>query len=269
MDMIGVISAVLSVLGAIVAGVMTTWSAQRSRKLEAAIEAQRRQESKAEQTEEIISRYREPLLLAAHSLQSRLHNAIGGTYLRRFLHCGDEEQERYARDFSVYCLGEYLCWVEIIRRELRFLDLGDEDRNRDLHRRMEMVSEVLASQKIEPAQFRLFRGQQRAVGELLMVTNSHGRADCMTYPDFCARLDSDKVFREQWFQRLRNDVDVIDALDWDGNVRLVQAQHALIDLIDFLDPHQVRLATRNRAKVQRKLPVDAAPAELAESLTGQ
>jgi hypothetical protein len=248
MDIVGVIAAALSVVGAIVAGIMTTWSAQRSRKLEHALELQRRTESKAEQTEEILSRYREPLLLAAHSLQGRLYNAIATDYLTQYLHCGDEEQERYARDFTVYVLGEYLCWVEIIRRELRMLDLGDEQRNRDFQSALEAIHRAISTQSVPQAHLRLFRGQQRALGELMMVVVDQGRADCMTYPAFCARLDNDAEFA-WWFHRLRSDIDAVAAHDRVGNARLANIQRALIDLIDFLDPDRVRLATPHRERV--------------------
>lgn len=241
MDFLTIASAVLSVLGAIVAGVMTTWSAQRSRKLEHALEAERRRESKAEQTEEVISRYREPLLLAAQSLQGRLYNGVVGGYLEKYLHCGDLDEERYARDFTVYVYAEYLCWVEIIRRELRFLDLGNEQRNRMFNDHLQAVGNTFSSQRIPHGHFRLFRGQQRAIGELMMVVNGNGRADCMTYPAFCAQLDKDEEF-ERWFNRLRADVDAIAAHDVMGNTRLVHAQRALIDVIDFLDPDQVRIS---------------------------
>jgi hypothetical protein len=57
--------------------------------------------------------------------------------------------------------------------------------------------------------FRLFRRQQRAIGELMMVPTgeAHGpRHECMAYTAFCAKLDGDEVFAG-WFARLRADVD--------------------------------------------------------------
>ncbi|MEV4413811.1 hypothetical protein [Catellatospora sp. NPDC049609] len=246
MDLVTVISAALSVLGAIVAGVMTTWSARKSSMLEHALAEQRHRESKAEQAQEVISRYREPLLLAAYNLQTRLHNAVGGDYLPNYLHHEDEDERRYARDYTVYILAEYLCWVEIIRRELRFLDLGDEESNRTFNRHLVEVGQKFSTQQY-PSHFRLFKGQQRAVGELLMVTGANGRTDSMTYPAFCSRLDNDPEFA-RWFTRLRKDVDDIVASDLPGNARLLRAQHALIDLIDFLDPTRTRIP-ENRAKL--------------------
>jgi hypothetical protein len=241
---LAVSSAVLSILAALVSGLM----AQRSSRLEHRLQLERHRQSKAEQTEEIISRYREPLLLAANSLQSRFHNGVGGDYLHRFLHCGDPEEERYARDFTVYALAEYLCWVEIIRRDLRFLDLGSEGQTRDFNRHLEGVSRIFLDihEHLQP-QFRLFRGQQRAIGELMMVHNPGGGTDCLSYPAFISKLDKDKEFAK-WFERLLKDVDTFVTQDWNGNLRQVHIQWALVDLIDFLDPHRIRL-TQNREKL--------------------
>jgi len=255
-SLVAIASAALSILAAVVSGFM----AQRSSRLEHRLQVERHRESKAEQTEEIISRYREPLLLAANSLQSRFHNAVGGDYLHRFLHCGDPDEERYARDFTVYAVAEYLCWVEIIRRELRFLDLGSEDRTQVFNRHLEGVSSIFLDihQHLQP-QFRLFRGQQRAIGELMMVHTPGGNTDCMTFPAFVSKLDNDPEFA-LWFKRLRHDVDAFLTQDWNGNIRQVHVQWALIDLIDFLDPDRIRL-TQSRAKL-----VETAQANLISAI---
>ncbi|MDI1462168.1 hypothetical protein QEZ54_14455 [Catellatospora sp. KI3] len=251
MDTLSLVSAILSVLGAVVAGVMTTWSAKRATVFEHRLAEQRHLETKAEQAQEVLSRYREPLLLAAFSLQSRLHNAFGGDYFLHFLDHDDDSERRYARDYTVYVLAEYLCWVEIIRREMRFLDLGDDESNRAFTRHLGAVSTQLSTLKYPLPHFRLFRGQQRALGELCMVNGANGRSDSITYPAFCSRLDTEPEFRH-WFARLREDVDEIVKLrrvgSPDGNIRLLRIQHALIDLIDFLDPARTRIPD-DRAKL--------------------
>lgn len=229
-SLVAIASAGLSVVAAISSGVM----AQRARKLEHHLEQERSRESKAERTEELLSRYREPLLLAAQSLQQRLHNGIGGGYLENFLFCGDAEEERYARRFTVYTLAEYFGWVEIIRRDLRFLDLGDESRTQTFNAHLQNIGGIFGSSVSEFSQFRVFRGRQKAIGQLMIVNGAAG-SDVMTYPEFDLRLENDPEFR-RWFEQLLNDVDSFLRFDWTGNFRQVQAQWALIDLIDFLDP---------------------------------
>jgi hypothetical protein len=101
--------------------------------------------------------------------------------------------------------------------------------------------------------FRLFRGQQRALGELMMVP-IHGTShyDCLTYPEFSRRLDEDARFHG-WFERLLRDVDGIADPEI-SNEWLVRTQWALIDLIDFLDPARVRLGADYREKYQWTAP---------------
>jgi hypothetical protein len=258
-NLIGILSAIVSVVGAIVAGVMTSWSSRKARLFEAKLERERHEETKAEQAAKVLSRYREPLLLAAHSLQSRLFNAVRDEYLPIYLHCGDKEQEDYARQFTVYTLAEYLCWVEIIRRELRFLDLGAEQENREFMKRLLAVTNTLSDQKrYEFAHYRLFRGQQQALGALMMHPNGDGHHECMTYPEFVHRMEDEPRFA-RWFERLLREVDDIADQSEAGNARIIDTQRALIDLIDFLDPDKTRLGVDHREKYQEATPSPASP----------
>ncbi len=246
------VSAAVSLAGAVVAGLMTTWSAQRTRRYEKLIEAQEKAQSKAEQAEAVLSRYREPLLAAAHNLQARLYNIVDMSFLAAYLHCGDYDVERYARDYTVYVLAEYLCWAEIIRRDLRFLDLGNEERNRDLVQLLEASQRAISSERF-PRPFRLFRGEQRAIGELMMIPTGDTvstQYESMGYVKFCAELDNDATFAK-WFHRLRNDVDQIAVASRAEASRLISLQNRLIDLIQFLDPQQQRLPAKYRSRLEQ------------------
>jgi hypothetical protein len=111
-----VVVAVLSLPTAVLAAAMSTWSARHVRRYETRMESEQKAQTKAEQAEAILSRYREPLLGAAHNLQSRLYNAVQNGFLARYLGGKDPERARCARDHTAYVLAEYLCWAEIIRR---------------------------------------------------------------------------------------------------------------------------------------------------------
>lgn len=249
--LVAVVSAVVALVGAVVAGLMTTWSAKRTRRYENLLEAQQKTLSKAEQAEAVLGRYREPPLAAAHNLQSRLYNIVDQSYLAVYLHCGDPDQERYARDYTVYVLAEYLCWAEIIRRDLRFLDLGSEEGNRELVRKLDATHRAIGSEKSSRA-FRLFRGEQRAIGELMMVpTGDPGSAryESLGYVQFCTRLDEDPAFA-RWFHRLRDDdIDQVARSKRSERSRLVVSQNTLIDLIEFLDPDHLRLPANRRDRL--------------------
>jgi hypothetical protein len=247
---VAVISAAVALAGAVVAGLMTTWSAQRTKRYEKLIAAQERAQSKAEQAEAILSRYREPLLAAAHNFQARLYNIVNMSFLAAYLHCGDQDVERYARDYTVYVLAEYLCWAEIIRRDLRFLDLGNEERNRELIHFLEESQRVISSENF-PRPLRLFRGQQRAIGELMMIPaadTASAQYESLGYVRFCAELDNNTAFA-QWFHQLRSDIDRVAAATRTEASRLIILQNKLVDLIQFLDPQQQRLPSKYRSRL--------------------
>jgi hypothetical protein len=248
------VSAVLSVFS----GALSARTSRRARQFEYEIERRRKQEDAAETAERILRLYRDPLLDAAHTLQGRFYNIMAQNYLGRFLHHPDPDERRYARDYTVYAIAEYLCWVEILRRELRFLDLGDVKRNRDLNERLTSIQYAFQRHDIPP-QFMVFRGRQRAIAELMMVpsTGSEGpRTECLGYATFSRRLEAEPEFAA-WFTRLQGDVETVAESTAESNVRLTYVQRELIDLIDFLDPDRVRLPAAFRAR----LPEPRTPAE--------
>ena len=245
---VGLVSAAVSVLGAVATGLMTTWLGRDARRHEHELEALKRARDKAEQAEEILSRYREPLLLAAQNLHSRLFRIVNSNALAS-LHCGDADNERYVRDHTVYVIAEYLCWTEIIRRDQSFLDLGVEERNRKLVRHLEKVQRAIADQAM-PRPMHLYRGEQRAIGEIMMTATGtmEPRFESLGYAEFCARLDADPKFT-RWFERLRSGLDEIANTSKPEQTQLIRAQHTLVDLIEFLDPERLRLPTRRRDKI--------------------
>jgi hypothetical protein len=244
--LIGVGSAALSLVGAVTAGVMANRSARQAHELE----RQKHRETQRELAERILQQYRDPLLDAAHTLQGRLFNIMEKAYLQGYLNHPDPEERRYARDYTVFAIAEYLCWVEILRRELRFHDLGDIEQNRKLMERLTSIQ--YAFQRDDLArQFQVFRGRQRAIAELMMVPSNAPegpRTDCLGYAAFCRRLEGDPDFAG-WFAQLQNDVPLVAESSAAENVRLTYLQRELIDLIDFLDPKTVRLPAQFRARL--------------------
>lgn len=241
---IAVSSAVLSILS----GLVSARASRRAREFEFELERQRKVEDATAIAERILHQYRDPLLDAAQTLQSRAANIVVNDYLGRYLSCGIPDEERYARDYTVFAFAEYMCWVEIVRRELRFLDVGDVDRNRQLLAYLNQTQVTLQSDRIK-APFQVFRGRQRAIAELMMVPTAAAegpRTDCIGYAEFCRRLDNDARFAS-WFAGLRSDVDTVAASK--DHQRLIRLQNDLVDLIDHLDPKSVRISADYRRRV--------------------
>lgn len=232
--------------------VLSARAARQTAQLNHELEMAKSRATKEELVEELMSRYREPLLRAAYDLQSRIYNIIRQEFLVRYGGQGREHEQAYAVDNTLFLFAEYFGWVEILRRDVQFLDLGDVERNRLLVERLEAIGDTFASdRKVLAPSFRIFRGDQRALGELMIPSSSDSngggggggggdrggeRRHCIGYARFRDRLHHDPAFAA-WFQPLAADVSALALAkdDAGGHERLTRLQHDLIDLISFLD----------------------------------
>jgi hypothetical protein len=255
-----VVAAVSAVIS-LVAGVVSARANHRAKEFEYHLEQRRRADDEAAVAQRVLRQYRDPLLDAANTLQSRIYNIVAQNYLGSYLHCGDPDEERYAREYTVFALAEYLTWVEILRRELRFLDLGDERHNRELMERITRAQVTIQSDRIS-GPFQVFRGRQRAIAEVMMVptgATEGPRSECVGYATFTDRLEEDEDFRV-WFDRPLREVDLLTARGHDQ--RLVQLQNDLVDLIDHLDPNGLRVPLDYRRRLSQPT-ADGIPAQAA------
>jgi 3-methyladenine DNA glycosylase AlkD len=195
-----------------------------------------------------LSRYRDPLLKAAFDLQSRLWNIARKGFLS--IYYRRAETKEYAVKNTLYVIGEYLGWVEMMRQEGQYLDLGDVSTNRRLEEVLRKVSHAFATDSIVDPVFRLFRGEQRAIGEIMVFPQSGepGQSQrCIGYAEFVAKLDDPGFAR--WFTRLEGSIDLLVEEHGKHNERLIELQHALIDLVDLIDPEHVHISEKKRGKL--------------------
>lgn len=203
---------------------------------------QRAANDRQAQTAELVRAYRNPLLRAAYDLQSRIWNIHRG-----FRGRGDEQDYFVAN--TLYVIAEFFGWLEIVRREAQFLDLADERETAALKDALDRIQGTFASTSRRRADsLYVYRGQQRAIGELMIVElaeprPSGARSTCLGYAAFVERMESPPF--ATWLARPRERISDLTGPDL---ARLVEVQHALIDLIDRLDPDRVRFA-ENREKV--------------------
>lgn len=247
--MVSLITAAVALLSV----VLSTRAARATARLQHELEMRRSRESKEELVATLMARYREPLVRAAFDLQSRIYNIVAQAFLVDFYLRGSAVEQEYAVRNTLFVFADYLGWVEILRRDVQFLDLGDVERNRKLADRLDAVSEVLGnSRTIKDPAFRLFRGQQRALGEVMIeamgANDSAPRGRCMGYAGFVARLEADPAFA-RWFAQLAADIQSSPQDPKAHCERLVPLQHALIDLIDFLDDPPVRFSSAQRTRL--------------------
>ncbi|HEY8718863.1 hypothetical protein [Pengzhenrongella sp.] len=232
-----VATATLSTVGAFV----SVWYGTRAARVE-----------RRNSAEELAIRFREPLLQAVFNLETRVYNIVKLDFFGRFLAPESTPGEKeYAELNTLYLFAQYFCWVEIIRRESQFVDPRNIERNRAVAHTLEAVRDTLAeSVRIPDRTFRLFRGEQRALGELMLVpvTETSGsvpRWECLGYAAFVGSLDEAHFAR--WFTRLRAD---IAAHVSDGSqLRLCLVQGCLMDIVEELDPEMIRIPQQFRERL--------------------
>ena len=182
-------SAALSVA----ASVYSAQARNKTAALQQRLDAQTKREDAAALAERVLHLYRQPLLDAANALQNRLFNIVDRGYLGAYYQgrSEDDEERRYARDYTVYVIAEYLCWVEILRPEARFDDLLTDDTHKVLIDQLTETQKAIQDDGQASSVFRVFRGRQRAIAELMMVptgTAEGPATECMGYAEFCRRL---------------------------------------------------------------------------------
>lgn len=198
------------------------------------------------QAEAILAKYREPLIYAAFDLQSRLYNIVRQHFLAVYYVSDNDSEREYALENTLFVIAQYFGWTEIVRRDIQFLNLGATEATRKLTQLQEEISDAFQSDAPEYGRtLRVFRGEQRAIGECMIVAEGD-HSTCEGYASFVS--DRDTSFR-RWFGQLTKDVDTMARGPIELHVRAVMVQHALIDLIDFLDPDCMRFSADQRGKI--------------------
>jgi hypothetical protein len=216
-----------------------------------------------EAAEQVATRFTEPLLQAVFNLQTRIYNIVELGFFQRFHHSESPPEDReYAVLNTLYVVAQYFCWIEILRRDSQFVDPRNDERNTPVVRRLEAVRDTFSdSLSIEERCFRLFRGEQRALGEVMLVPVANPapgvpRWECLGYAPFVRVLDDPQVGR--WFTRLRADIDLLIVDTRAHDTRLRQIHSRLMDVIDIVDPRARRVPAALRKRLAP--PATGAPA---------
>lgn len=207
-------------------------------------EEDRGKREKLDVAEKVISKYREPLAHSAYDLQAKIYNIIRQGLLQVYYVNGNNEEREYSLKNTVYVIAQYLCWKEIIRREIQYFDLGEIENTRKLTELMDEIQKYFLTDMYSPL-FRVFKGEQRAIGEK-MIVEENGTLSCMGYALFVENNDEKFL---KWFSKLEKDVDLLSQGNISNAERLFPLHHAVIDLINFLDENHVRFPVKYLSKI--------------------
>jgi hypothetical protein len=192
-----------------------------------------------------VHRVREPLARAAFDLQSRIYNILEKSFLDEFYLRGDEREKNYAEYNTVFQIAQYFCWSEILRRDIQFIDLGYDKGTRDLSNILDKITRYWGTDS-EPELLRIFSGEQRAIGDALIIKNSAG-LECIGYGAFLKDIIGSS---NPLIEALREDVRSTSSDDGQARGRLGCIQRALVDLVDLLDPRFQRFPKNKRSKIE-------------------
>jgi hypothetical protein len=261
-----IIVAIIALIASVLSGGLAIYGQMHSLAIEARREA-----------EATLSRYREPLLGGARDLWYRLDNILRDEFLEAYYANGDEQQREYAIKSTLYLLGQYFAWTEILRRRIQFLDFGEVRKTREVSDLLEAVRTHFDTDRFKvpsidtnllklsapfmiwrrfrvpsidndvlkvSAPFMIWRAEQRAIGER-MIVEQDGELLCMGYAAFVEQTDPAFL---SWFEPLERDIEII-AGHPRMRVRLEEVQKALLNLIARLDPEGIRSGERiNRVR---------------------
>ncbi|MEV0669430.1 hypothetical protein [Mycobacterium sp. NPDC050441] len=226
------------VAGMSLLGVMFTlvWNAAQQRRLaelQAHLAREQEAQSKAAQAARLVARFRDPLLESAFDLQSRLYNTLSkrGTF--------SWPNDSYYLPSSLFLVGQFFGWVEILRRDMLYSDIADVGEAKELIVRVRKIQDLFSQTSSKYQDYRyIYRVEQRAIGEIMIQGDGNGAALGTTigYATFRCRLDDDQFAR--WFSRFEAGLQTSPQPDNPDRLRAIQI--AMVDLLDFLDPDHER-----------------------------
>jgi len=188
-------------------------------------------------------RYREPLARSAYDLQSRLYNILMQNLIEIYYTRGNERERSYVVNNTVFVVAQYFAWTEIIRREIQYIDLGEDAQTRQMTRLQDDIYSLWQTDSFGPL-FRVFAGEQRAIGERMTREGARG-CECMGYATFLDEIDENP---SALINNLCDDVRSFSSRLDEARPRLAAVQNAMIDLLAFLDPNFVRFPKERRTK---------------------
>ncbi len=239
-----ILVSLLSAAVALISAGFAAISQRRLKRFEATLRREEIETERREVAERLVSRYREPLAHAAFDLQSRLYNILRQDLVGAYYARGSAREKAYVVDNTAFLIAQLFAWIEIIRIEAQFLDLGEETQTQRLGELLETIAGLWSRDDL-PGSLRIFRGEQRGIGEEMIETAPDGRT-CIGYSVFQRRVEHDE---NPFLNHLCRDLTDFARGGGTEVVRLSFLQPALIDLVDFLDPHSARFPQKRRERV--------------------
>jgi hypothetical protein len=231
-SLLTLIALALSVASVGLSGWFSVRTQRLSHKLADEREARLEQQSAIKAAERVY----EPLAQAAAELQSRIFNIVETGWVN--LTTRYAGHDGYAEASTAFLFAHYFGWIEA-RRQAVLSSSGEGRRDENVQQLIDGVLKVLRRSQDDSDGFVFFTTEQRAIGELMCTWETLGDTGqriphVMGYAQFFDRFTNDEAFRK-WFVPVDHGMARMSEGD---HRRLAHIQHALVALIDELDPRR-------------------------------
>jgi hypothetical protein len=189
--------------------------------------------------EKFLAQFRDPTMRAASELQERVYALIKFPGNRKIAEMSGEKDYYVAS--TVFLVAQFFAWMEILRRKAAMLDYGE------LVRQLDGVVEAFS---LTGPSFQIFRLQQREIGERVIVPipDQQDEYRSLGYAEFIDLMRQDRGSIPSWLSHLEKNIRNMLA---DRPIdKLLEIQHALIDLMNFLDPGNKWVSKYERKKIR-------------------
>lgn len=228
-----IIGGIFAIASVMISVGITTYNQNRVNKINNSMEAKRKHQY-----------YLEPLIRSAADLQSRIYNILEGGFIERYYHNGSDRNQNYVINNTVFLVAQFFAWTEAARIDVQFLNLENDLKTRKLSELQSKIYTLIQTDRLGP-HFIFFAGEQRAIGEQMLIKMDN-RYNCIGYGEF---IKKNAFCNEFLFEELKNEVIKMTENMQGYRVRLQKLQHALIDLLDYLDPNELRINSNERSKI--------------------
>ncbi len=227
---LAILAILFSVISVVLSGAFSLRAARMQHELEADRERRREEQSALQAAQRVY----EPLAQSAAELQSRIYNVVETGWVgivKRY-----ESHDDYTETSTAFLFAHYFGWIEA-RRAAVLSSSGKGGRDETVQKLIDGVFNTLRRNEYGEG-FLFFSAEQRAIGELMFSWQPTRSAEAfephvMGYARFLRRYREDAEFR-RWFTPIGAGFSRLSAGD---NRRLIDIHHALVDLIEALDPH--------------------------------
>lgn len=150
MATVSIVIAVIALAGTVISVGTSTWMTLHSE-----------EHKRLSALEKVLAKYREPLLLAAQDLHSRIYNITENHLMLYYQRPDQHDPDSTNRNddllrYTCFLFGQFFSWVYILRFETQFLCFVTDSRNQEFIRSLNDIAITLSTDNSFPTKFLLW-----------------------------------------------------------------------------------------------------------------